>query len=360
MINDKVKRWIRPEVLATTAYHVPDAAGLIKLDAMENPYPWPEDIKQGWLEYLAGAEINRYPSPGAADLKAKLKREFAIPDSIDLLLGNGSDEIIQIIVQAISAEDTVFLAPEPSFSMYEVIAESARARFKGVPLRRDFSLNREAMLQALRDFEPAVVFLACPNNPTANLFAEQAITEIIEQAPGLVVVDEAYHIFAEQTFLTRIEEFDNLLIMRTMSKLGLAGLRLGFLAGPGQWISEFDKLRLPYNINLLTQMSTAFILDHTEILYEQAAKIRHGRDMLYNELQSMNDLTVWPSSTNFLLFRTENTDSSQVFENLKKEGVLIKNLKNSHPLLQNCLRVTVGTERENRAFLAALKKALLQ
>lgn len=360
MSNDKVRRWIRPEVLATTAYHVQDATGLIKLDAMENPYPWPEDIKQGWLKYLAGAEINRYPSPDAAGLKAKLRREFTIPDGIELLLGNGSDEIIQIIVQAVSAENTVFLAPEPGFSMYEVISESARARFKGVPLRQDYSLDTEAMLQAIREYQPAVVFLAYPNNPTANLFAEQSIIEIIEQAPGLVVVDEAYHIFAEQTLLNRLVEFDNLLIMRTLSKLGLAGLRLGFLAGTVQWIREFDKLRLPYNINILTQMSTAYILDHTEVLYDQAAKIRHNRGMLYNELNSMPGIRVWPSSTNFLLFRTEHADSNRVFDNLREEGVLIKNLNNTHPLIRGCLRVTVGTESENLAFLSALKKAIVR
>ena len=345
-------------MLATTAYHVQEATGLIKLDAMENPYTWPEEIKQGWLRYLADAEINRYPSADATVLKEKLKREFAIPDGAELLLGNGSDEIIQIIVQAISADHTVFLAPEPSFSMYEVIAGSARAGFVGIPLRQDFTLDLQAMLTVIREREPAVIFLAYPNNPTANLFDERAMIEIISQAPGIVVVDEAYHVFAGRSFLPRITEFDNLLVMRTMSKLGLAGLRLGFLAGPPQWIRELDKLRLPYNINLLTQMSTAYILDHVDILYEQAGKIRRDRDLLYRQLQEIPGVTVWPSSTNFLLLRTEGADSNQVFDNLKEEGVLIKNLKNSHTLLRGCLRVTVGTEVENQAFLKALKKAL--
>ena len=359
MSIDKVKRWIRPDVLATSAYHVQEATGLIKLDAMENPYPWPEEVKQGWLRCLADAELNRYPSADAATLKLKLKREFAIPDGAELLLGNGSDEIIQIIVQAVSAEHTVFLAPEPSFTMYEVIAGSARAGFAGIPLRQDFSLDLQAMLTAIRELEPAVIFLAYPNNPTANLFDDRAMVEIISQAPGIVVVDEAYHVFAGNSFLSRLTEFDNLLIMRTMSKLGLAGLRLGFLAGPAQWIREFDKLRLPYNINLLTQMSTSYILDHVEILYEQAGKIRQDRDLLFRELQDMPGITVWPSSTNFLLFRTESADSNRVFEDLREQGVLIKNLKNSHALLRGCLRVTVGTEAENQAFLKALRKTLL-
>ena len=360
MSIDKVKRWIRPDVLETNAYQVQDADGMIKLDAMENPYSWPDDLIQGWLRGLADVEINRYPSPDAADLKAKLKREFAIPAGIDLLLGNGSDEIIQIIALATTAENTIFLTPEPSFTMYEVIAGAARARFKGVPLRADFTLDLDAMLAAIQCHEPAVVFLAYPNNPTSNLFNEQSIIKIIKQAPGIVVVDEAYHVFAGKSFLPRLLEFDNLLIMRTLSKLGLAGLRLGFLAGPESWIREFDKLRLPYNINSLTQKSTAYILDHIDVLYEQAGKIRYDRDMLYTELMSMPGITAWPSSTNFLLFRTDRADSNEVFEKLRQEGILIKNLKNSHPLLRGCLRVTVGTETENKRFLAALKKAQSQ
>lgn len=358
MSIDKVKRWIRPSVLTTTAYSVQDATGMIKLDAMENPYQWPDNIKKAWLNHLAKAEINRYPSADAAILKEKLKQVFSIPEANELLLGNGSDEIIQIIAMAITDRNPVFLSPEPGFVMYEVIAEFARVKFIGIPLQQDFSLDLEAMLHAIQEHEPAVVFLAYPNNPTANLFDEEAVTEIINQAPGIVVIDEAYHVFAENSFLSKLGEYDNLLIMRTLSKLGLAGLRLGFLAGPENWIREFDKLRLPYNINVLTQLSIEFILEHIDMLNEQAAKIRQDREVLYQDLSSMPGIQVWPSSTNFLLFRIEKEDSNQVFEKLKDEGVLIKNLKNSHPLLQACLRVTIGTESENKSFLVALKQIL--
>ena len=358
MSSDKVKRWVRPDVLAATAYHVQDAAGLIKLDAMENPYAWPEDVKQGWLRCLAEAELNRYPSPDAAELKAKLRAVFALPDDTGLLLGNGSDEIIQIIALAMAAENALFLTPEPSFVMYEVIAGAVQGRFRGVPLRQDFSLDGAAMLEAIRKFQPAAVFLAYPNNPTANLFDDEVIVEIIRQAPGIVVVDEAYHVFAGKSFLPKIPDYDNLLVMRTLSKLGLAGLRLGLLAGPENWLREFDKIRLPYNINSLTQMSAAFILDHIDVLLEQAGKIRRDRELLYAALQAMPGIRVWPSSANFLLFSTEPADSNQVFRKLKKAGILVKNLNHSHPLVRGCLRVTVGTESENQAFLAALGNIL--
>lgn len=358
MSIDRVKRWIRPDILQSSAYQVQDAEGLIKLDAMENPYRWPENIKRSWLDLLADTDINRYPSPESAGLKNKLIKQFSIPNGSGILLGNGSDELIQIISMAVAGEAPVFLSPEPSFVMYKVIAESARVRFTGVPLRQDFSLDLDAMIQAIHDQEPAVVFLASPNNPTGNLFEDNAVKEIINHAPGIVVIDEAYHVFAGESYMSEIMEYDNLLVMRTLSKLGLAGLRLGFLAGPVEWISEFDKLRLPYNINVLTQKSTEFILEHMDVLTEQTNKIIQDRDRLYKELLAMPGIMVWPSSTNFLLFRIENQDSQRVFENLIQEGILIRNINNIHPLLQSCLRVTVGTESENRAFLTALRKIL--
>ena len=358
MSIDKVKRWIRPDVLSTSAYHVQEASGQIKLDAMENPYIWPAEIKQSWLNCLTHAAINRYPSADARVLKAKLRHAFSIPQDLGLLLGNGSDEIIQIIMLAMAGQNTVFMAPTPTFVMYEVIAAATRARFVGIPLLRDFTLDRAALLHAMKDTQPAAIFLAYPNNPTGNLFDPETVCEIIEHAPGIVVMDEAYHVFAESSFLDRTRQYDHLLIMRTMSKFGLAGLRLGFLTGPAAWIGEFDKVRLPYNINLLTQMSATFILDHLDLLNEQATAIRRDRENLYQALVVIPGVTVWPSASNFLLFRVGDGGGTRVFNDLKKAGVLIKNLHGSHPILADSLRVTVGTPDENEAFLHALKNIL--
>ena len=358
MSTDKVKRWIRPSVLATTAYHVQDATDLIKLDAMENPYIWPTTIKQAWLHGMEQAAINRYPSAGAVVLKEKLRQAFAIPADMGLLLGNGSDEIIQIILMALAGDNSIVIAPTPTFVMYEVIAAAARLRFIGVPLRQDFSLDRPAMLRAIQEHEPAVIFLAYPNNPTGNLFDVDTVTEIIEQAPGLVVVDEAYHVFAGQSFLHKMGHYDHLLIMRTMSKFGLAGLRLGYLVGPECWLKEFEKIRLPYNINLLTQLTCTFILDHIEVLQDQGTAIRRDRESLYQSLATLPGVAVWPSATNFLLFRITRGGGERVFQGLKQAGVLIKNLHGIHPLLDDCLRVTIGTPEENQQFLMALRHVL--
>ena len=351
-----LSRLIRPEIRALKGYHVPDARGLIKLDAMENPYAWPEALKTEWLEVLRDVPINRYPDPSAQVLRAQLVQSLAVPAGMDVLLGNGSDELIQLILMDVARPGAVVLAPSPTFVMYEMIATFVGMQFVGVPLATDFGLDLAAMRAAIKEHRPAVVFLAYPNNPTGNLFDEQAIETVLRESPGLVVVDEAYHAFAEKSFMGRLGEFDNLLVMRTLSKQGLAGLRLGILAGDPAWLNEFDKLRLPYNINSLTQASAEFALRHKAVLDEQAARLRAGREMLYKELAALPGVTVWSSAANFILFRIAN--AAQVFERLRERKVLIKNLAGAGGVLADCLRVTVGTPEENAAFLTALRQSI--
>jgi len=357
-IEKIVEALVRPEIRALKAYHVPDAAGLIKLDAMENPYAWPEDVKQAWLDTLHDVAINRYPDPDARRLRARLRAAFGVPAGMELILGNGSDELIQIILMAVSNPNAVALAPTPTFVMYEMITGFVRMKFVGVPLAQDFSLDLPGILEAIETHRPAVIFLAYPNNPTGNLFSRADIERILEKAPGLVVLDEAYHAFAGDSFMDRLGRHDNLLVMRTLSKQGLAGLRLGLLAGPAAWLAEFNKVRLPYNINSLTQASAEFALAHLSLLDEQAARLRQDRDKLMRALADLRGVRVWPSRTNFILFRVENRDAGGVFAGLRSRGVLIKNLDSAGPALAGCLRVTVGAPEENAAFLRALEAAL--
>jgi histidinol-phosphate aminotransferase len=356
-ITKRVEQLIRPEVRALKAYHVPDASGLIKLDAMENPYTWPEALKQEWLEVLRDVPINRYPDPSAQALRAQLKQSLAVPAGMDVLLGNGSDELIQLILMGVARPGAVVLAPQPTFVMYEMIAAFIGMQFVGVPLATDFGLDLAALRVAIQQHQPAVVFLAYPNNPTGNLFDEQAIETVLRESPGLVVVDEAYHAFAQQSFMARLGQYDNLLVMRTLSKQGLAGLRLGILAGDPAWLAEFDKLRLPYNINSLTQASAGFALKHKEVLDEQATRLRAERARLLQDLAALPGVQVWPSAANFILFRTAKP-ADTVFAALRQQGVLIKNLSGAGGVLANCLRVTVGTPDENSAFLTALRPIL--
>jgi histidinol-phosphate aminotransferase len=355
-IDDKIQHWVRPEIRALSAYHVPPAADFIKLDAMENPYHWPEAMVEEWLAVLRDVSLNRYPDPSPAGLKAALGEAMGVPAGQAVLLGNGSDELIQMIAMTLTQPGRVVLAPEPSFVMYRMIATFAAMDYVGVPLAEDFALDVDAMLAAIIEHQPAVVFLAYPNNPTGNLFERDAVRRIIQASPGLVVVDEAYHAFAGDSFMGELGKYDNLVVMRTVSKMGLAGLRLGLLAGPQQWLDEFDKTRLPYNINVLTQVSAEFAMAHRAVLEDQTAQICRDRKVLMAALQDMSGVEPFPSSANFILFRV--AQASAVFEALKARGVLIKNLSAAGGLLTDCLRVTVGTAAENAAFLEALSAAL--
>ncbi|WP_126453440.1 histidinol-phosphate transaminase [Sulfuriflexus mobilis] len=356
--NPYIKKLIRDEVRALSAYHVPDASGYIKLDAMENPYQLPAELVDEWLDVLREVELNRYPDPGARPLKAQLRKAMQIPADMELLLGNGSDEIIQMICMALAKPGATVLAPEPGFVMYRMIALFCNMDYIGVPLHTDFSLDMDAMRAAIEEHRPAVTFLAWPNNPTGNLFSETDVMEIIEHAPGLVVLDEAYTSFAGQSFMARLGDYDNLVVMRTVSKSGLAGLRLGYLAGPAAWLNEFDKVRLPYNINILTQASAEFVLSHTDVLDAQAAKLRAARGELFTAMQAIDGIEPYPSAANFILFRTPAGQATAIFESLKAQNVLVKNMQPVGGMLADCLRVTVSTPQENTAFLTALRDSL--
>lgn len=355
-INDKIQRWVRPEIRALSAYHVPPSADFIKLDAMENPYHWPETMVDEWLTVLRDVSLNRYPDPSPTSLKASLGEAMGVPAEMDVILGNGSDELIQMIALTLAQPGRVVLAPEPSFVMYKMIATFTGMDYVGVPLAENFDLNLDVMLAAIVQHQPAVVFLAYPNNPTGNLFDREAVKAVIEASPGLVVVDEAYHAFAGDSFMNELGRYDNLVVMRTVSKMGLAGLRLGLLAGPSEWLNEFDKTRLPYNINVLTQVSAEFALTHREVLDGQTQQICADRELLAAELNALDGVTPFPSQANFILFRV--AAARAVFESLKAQGVLIKNMGVVEGPLANCLRVTVGSPDENVAFLQALKQAL--
>lgn len=346
---------IRPEVRALKPYHVPAAADMIKLDAMENPYSWPPRMVDEWLAALRAVELNRYPDAEAHELRERLRNAMGAPAELDLLLGNGSDELIQLIIMAAAAPGRKILVPSPTFSMYHMIATFVGVECVAVPLRGDdFSLDMEAMTCALDAHDPAVVFLAYPNNPTGNLFAVEDMLAIVQRAPGLVVIDEAYHAFAQASFMDKLAQFDNLIVLRTLSKLGLAGLRVGVAIGAPAWLEEINKIRLPYNLNTLSQFTAAFALDHASVFAEQTAAIRRDRTWLAERLASLRGIRVYDSRANFILFKVPQGTASHVFEQLKDRRVLIKNLHGSHPQLDSALRVTVGKPEENQAFIDAL------
>ena len=347
------KDLVRPEILALKAYQVAEAEGMVKLDAMENPYALPEPLRRELADVLARTDINRYPEPSGRRLRALLARKMSVPQGMELLLGNGSDDLIQIVTLALARPGAKMMYPAPTFVMYGMDATFSGMRAVPVPLREDFSFDAGAFIARMQAERPALVFIAYPNNPTGLLYPEADVAKVIEAAGGLVVLDEAYHVFAGRSFMPRLAEFPNLVVLRTVSKLGLAGIRLGYLAGRPEWISEFNKVRQAYNVNVLTQAAALFLLERLDVLEAQAALIREERAKLGKALAGLDGLTIFPSQANFFLMRVP--DADRTYEALKKRNVLVRNL---HPGLRNCLRVTVGTPDENRILLTALRESV--
>ena len=360
MTSKLIENTIRPDVRTLSSYHVPDSSGYIKLDAMENPYQLPARLRTELGMRLADAVLNRYPVPTYATLKQKIRATLGVPEGFDVILGNGSDEIISIVISAVARTDkrSVIMAPVPSFVMYQRSAQMAGCDFVGVPLNADFSLDRAAMLAAIAEHKPAVVFLAYPNNPTGNLFDEADLEAIIEALgdTGIAVVDEAYGPFAKASFMDRLAHYPNMVVMRTLSKLGLAGIRLGYLAAGPELLEQLDKVRPPYNVNVLTQVAAEFALDHIDVLNEQADAINAARPLLAARLAELPGVTVFPSRANFLLVRLPDADSA--CSQLLADKIMIKNMSKMHGLLANCIRVTVSTPEENAAFVDALRASL--
>jgi histidinol-phosphate aminotransferase len=354
-IESLVNNTIRPDVKAVASYHVADASGYLKLDAMENPYHLPHHLREELGQRLADVALNRYPAAAYSTIKQRIKDKLGVPAGYDVILGNGSDELISILCMACAMQDrrAVVVAPTPSFVMYQRSAQFAGMDYVGVPLKADLTLDLPAMLAAIAAHKPALVFLSYPNNPTGNLFAEDDIVAIIKALDGfgLAVVDEAYEPFAQQTFMHRLPEFANLVVMRTVSKLGLAGIRLGYMSAAPQLLVEFDKVRPPYNINVLTQVAAEFALDHVEVLNQQAAALRAARADLTAALARIPGVEVFPSAANFILIRVPNSDDANA--KLLAHKVLVKNVSKMHSVLANCLRITVSTPEENSTFLDA-------
>jgi len=342
---------IRSDIKALAAYHVPDSSGMIKLDAMENPFSMPDALRKQWSNALAEVDINRYPNADMARLRDKIAAHAGV-SADQILLGNGSDEIIQMILMTICSGTCV--VPAPTFVMYDLISHWLKRPVASVPLSDDFNLDADHFLQVCAREKAVVAFLACPNNPTGNLWPEKIVRKIAKNFNGLLVIDEAYGPFSERTHTHLISK--NVMVLRTFSKLGWAGLRLGYLIGQAEQIAHLNKVRMPYNINALTQASASLLLDHFDVFEQQAATIRAERERVMATLSGMDHIDVFPSQTNFILLRVADADAA--FVQLKQCGILIKNMNSARGLLANCLRITIGSSEENDAVLNALKEIL--
>ena len=355
---------LRSDVQSMHAYAIQDSAGMVKLDAMENPYTLPPALQAKLGERLGKLEINRYPGARIEVLKTALRSYAQVPADYGLMLGNGSDELISLLAMAYGVPNAKILAPLPGFVMYAMSAQLQGLQFIGVPLTADFELDEAAMLSAIEANKPAITYIAYPNNPTANLWDEGVIKKIIAacaQYGGMVVMDEAYQPFSSKSWIHQIHAVPqanaNVLLMRTLSKFGLAGARLGYMTGPAALINEIDKLRPPYNISVLNCECALFALDNKEEFSSQAKEIIAQRALLLDAIRKMPEAEPIKSDANMFLLRV--VDAAAVFQGLKQSGILVKNVSTMHPLLANTLRISVGMPEENKRLLGALAQILV-
>jgi histidinol-phosphate aminotransferase len=360
-LTQRIARTIRQDVTSSAGYAIQPSAGMVKLDAMENPFSLPPALRRALGERLAEVAINRYPI-NKGEVAAALAQHFEVPAGCQVIVGNGSDELIDLLSVACfdpARPPATVLAPLPGFVMYEMSARLRGLHFVGVPLTADFELDESAMLAAIERTRPALTYIAYPNNPTGNLFDEAVVQRVVDAVAaqdGLVVFDEAYQPFSSRTWMPRLAVHDHVLVLRTLSKFGLAGVRMGYLAGAAALIGQIDKVSPPYNISGLNAAATLFALEHAEVFAEQAAVLRQQRERLMGELRAIAGVTVFPSEANMILVRVP--DAKRAFEGMKQRKVLIKHIAGLHPLLDNCLRLTVGTPEENTLMVQSLKESL--
>ncbi|MBI5196350.1 MAG: histidinol-phosphate transaminase [Nitrospirae bacterium] len=341
-----IKKLVKPNIRSLSAYEAKDIACAVKLDANESPY-------SAFSVQKKFQTLNRYPDPEAKALRKLIAREFSLrPENI--LHGNGSDELIYYLITTFGGP---VLYPVPTFSMYGIISQALGEKKIEIPLDKEFDLDLEKILNAIKKYKPKLIFLSSPNNPTGNCFSSDKILKILSLFTvhcSLVVVDEAYHPFAgDKSFTPMLKDYKNLVILRTLSKIGLAGLRVGFLLADKNIVNEVNKVRLPFNLNSLSQTIASDALKDKALIKSYIRTIVKEREKLFNKLSEIKGISPCPSEANFILFKTENP--AKIYKGLLKKGVLVRNLNG---VVKGCLRVTVGTPEENRVFLRALKNTI--
>jgi histidinol-phosphate aminotransferase len=351
----RLENLIKSEVRGQKAYVAEISPLPIRLDANENPFSLQPELHDEFIAALRRVPLNRYPEAGSPALLARFAANYGVaPDMI--IAGNGSDELIQVLCTSLAP--TRVMTPIPTFVMYRISAVNNGHKVIEAPLENGCDLDLPAMLELMDSYSPGMIFLSFPNNPTGNCFSQEKIKILLEKAPGLVVVDEAYGYFSGHTFLPLLEKYQNLVILKTLSKVGLAALRIGFLIGAAPLVNELNKVRLPNNINSLSQAAAGFYLDHEAVFLAQAREIVRERDLLFSALQQLPGIRPYPSAANFIFFGCL-YDTNRVYISLRQQGIMVKQFPTAGKFT-NCMRVTVGTPRENEMFLGALERIIAE
>jgi len=361
-MSDRFRELVSEPLRAMAAYEVPRPEGIrAKLDANESPFPLPPQLAEALGRELAAVELHRYPDSTCAELRDLLASDAGVSPAC-LSFGNGSDELITLLISAFGqprpgeARARV-LYPVPSFAVYRIGALAAGAEPVEVALDGDYQLDVAALERAMVEHRPNLVFFARPNNPTGTLWSRAAIEQLIDShRDTLVVVDEAYIDYGADSMIDRFADLDNLIIMRTLSKIGLAGLRVGYLIARESIAAEVEKVRPPYNVGSLNQRAATWLLrNHGALIRDRCALVEREREQLRGALSAIDGVRVYDSRANLLLFYVEGAPG--VWRALADRGVLVRKFGGTGNLAC-CLRVTVGTPEENALFLAALREVL--
>jgi histidinol-phosphate aminotransferase len=360
-----IQKLVKPNIRSLRAYHAEEIPCKVKLDANESPYSAISNQRSAISLEKNLQTLNRYPDPQATALRKLMAKELKVKPG-NILHGNGSDELIYYMITTFGGS---VMYPVPTFSMYGIISQALDEKKIEIPLDKDFDIDTEKTITAIKKYRPKLIFLSSPNNPTGNCFSSERILRIIKAtsfskqhkgdsriAPtsSLVVVDEAYQSFSnEKSFLPLLDKYRNLIVLRTLSKIGLAGLRLGFLIANEEIINEVNKVRLPFNVNSLSQAVAVEALKNKKQMRSYLTSIISERKRLFREMEKIDGITPYPSDANFILFRA--ADAVRVYKRLLAKGVLIRDLTG---VIENCLRVTVGTPGENTVFLRTLKQLI--
>jgi len=341
---------VNPKVLEVNSYSVPKIDCSIRLDGNESPFETDPEILSKISDKIAAINLNRYPDPECSELIKIISERINFPQN-SILIGNGSDELIQMLIETVTGKSGVVMVPSPTFSMYRLTSLILNNKVIETELDENYDLDTEDIIKKIEEHDPDLLFFASPNNPTGNAFSPNKIIEVIEASSGVVVIDEAYFDYYGKTVIPLIQKYNNLVVLRTFSKIGFAAIRLGVLFGSEEIVDQVNKTRLPYNINTVSQKIAEIVLNNEELLKENYKKIVNERERLFQELNKIENIKVYPSDANFFLIKVP--DADYCFNEMAEKDILIRNL--SKPgRLSGCIRVTIGTDEENSTFLDAM------
>ena len=350
-------RHIKPSVRSIAAYTLAAREAVVKINQNENPYDVPEGFKRRVLDLALSRPWSRYPDFDPKELVERLAK-FSGWKADGILAGNGSNELIEALLLVTVGPGTRVIIPEPTFTLYALLTKILGGEAIRVALGPELEYVPEELRKVRRELAAPITIVCSPNNPTGGILPAEEVSRLCEEADGLVVVDEAYHEFSGQSVVPLLERHPNLIVLRTFSKaMALAGLRLGYLLASPEIVREVNKARLPYNLNFFSQAVATAALDDWDSLRGNVDKIVASREDLLYRLYRVPGVRPFPSKANFILLELLEADPKTVFESVYRRGVLVRDVT-SYPRLQRCLRVSVGSEPENEAFLSALRHAL--